>query len=75
MPLPYEHPDYLDAEKLEAELRRVGEICHQCRRCLPLCPSFPKLFELVDATDDEIAGVSMQGFDEVNTLCYHCKLC
>jgi len=75
MPLPYEHPDYLDAEKLEAELRRVGEICHQCRRCLPLCPSFPNLFELVDATDDEIAGVSMQGFDEVNELCYHCKLC
>ena len=71
----YEHPDYLDAEKLEAELRRVGEICHQCRRCLPLCPSFPRLFELVDASDDEIAGVQMQGFDEVNELCYHCKLC
>jgi len=75
MTLDYEDPDYLDAEKLEAELRRVSEICHQCRRCLPLCPSFPKLFDLVDATDNEIAGVSMQGFDEVNTLCYHCKLC
>ena len=73
--LDYRHPDYLDAEKLERELRRVGDICHQCRRCLPLCPSFPKLFELVDATDEEIAGVSMQGFDAVNELCYHCKLC
>jgi Fe-S oxidoreductase len=73
--LRYGDPDYLDAEKLERELRRVGDICHQCRRCLPLCPSFPKLFELVDATDEEVAGVAMAGFDEVNELCYHCKLC
>jgi Fe-S oxidoreductase len=73
--LRYESPDYDDAEKLERELRRTGEVCHQCRRCLPLCPSFPRLFELVDATDREIEGVSMAGFDEVNELCFHCKLC
>ena len=73
--LDYRHPDYLDPAKIERELRRVGDICHQCRRCLPLCPSFPKLFELVDASDEEIAGVSQQGFDQVNELCYHCKLC
>ena len=42
----------------QRELRRVGDICHQCRRCLPLCPSFPKLFELVDASEDEIAGLA-----------------
>src|SRR4029453_11289713 len=71
----YDDPDYLDAAKLERELRRVGEVCHQCRRCLPLCPSFPKLFELVDATPREVAGVSAAGFDAVNELCYHCKLC
>jgi Fe-S oxidoreductase len=71
----YEDPDYLDPAKLERELRRVGEICHQCRRCLPLCPSFPTLFDLIDATDREIAGVSMDGFDRVNELCFHCKLC
>jgi Fe-S oxidoreductase len=71
----YDDPDYWDAESLERELRRVGDICHQCRRCLPLCPSFPRLFELVDATEREVAGVSMAGFDEVNELCFHCKLC
>jgi Fe-S oxidoreductase len=71
----YDAPDFWDPEKLERELRRVGDICHQCRRCLPLCPSFPRLFELVDATDQEVAGVSMAGFDEVNELCFHCKLC
>ena len=71
----YDDPDYFDAQSIEDELRRVGDICHLCRRCLPLCPSFPKLFELIDATDEEIAGVSMQGLDEVNELCFHCKLC
>ena len=73
--LGYQHPAYTDPESLERELRRVGEICHQCRRCLPLCPSFPKLFELVDATDREIEGVTREGFDAVNELCFHCKLC
>ena len=73
--LHYDDPAYSDPAALEVELRRVGEICHQCRRCLPLCPSFPKLFQLVDATDREIEGVSLAGFDRVNELCYHCKLC
>jgi Fe-S oxidoreductase len=40
-----------------------------------LCPAFPKLFDLIDATDREIEGVAMAGFDQVNELCYHCKLC
>ncbi len=71
----YDDPDYLDLAEIERELRRVGEICHQCRRCLPLCPSFPTLFDLVDATESEIEGVTMDGFDRVNELCYHCKLC
>ena len=69
------HPAYGDAASLGRELRRVGEVCHQCRRCLPLCTAFPKLFELVDATDREIEGVSDAGFDAVNELCFHCKAC
>ncbi len=71
----YDDPGYWDDEKIERELRRVGEICHQCRRCLPLCPSFPTLFELVDATDREIEGVTREGLERVNELCFHCKLC
>jgi len=73
--LHYSDPEYLDDAALETELRRVGDICHQCRRCLPLCPSFPKLFELVDASEQEVAGLSRADFDAVNELCYHCKLC
>jgi len=71
----YRDEAYWDAAKLERELRRVADICHQCRRCLPLCPSFPTLFELIDATDREVAGVESAGFDRVNELCFHCKLC
>jgi glycerol-3-phosphate dehydrogenase subunit C len=73
--LHYEDPDYRDPAKLERELRRVAEVCHQCRRCLPLCPSFPRLFDLIDATPDEVAGVTWAGFEDVNELCYHCKAC
>jgi Fe-S oxidoreductase len=73
--LHYDDPAYADPASLGRELRRVGEICHQCRRCLPLCPAFPKLFELVDASEQEIAGVDDAGFEAVNELCYHCKLC
>jgi len=29
----------------------------------------------VDHTDCEIEGVTREGFDEVNELCFHCKLC
>ena len=38
-------------------------------------PRFRSSFELVDATDAEVAGLSFDGFEEVNELCYHCKLC
>ena len=71
----YQDPAYWDAARLERELHRVAEICHQCRRCLPLCPSFPTLFDLVDATGREVDGVDAAGFDRVNELCFHCKLC
>jgi Fe-S oxidoreductase len=73
--LGYDHPAYLDPASLERELRRVAEVCHQCRRCLPLCPSFPALFDLVDATEQEVAGVSAEGLERVNELCFHCAQC
>ena len=41
-PIDFEHPDFLNPEKLDAEMRRVFDICHGCRRCFNLCDSFPK---------------------------------
>ena len=38
-------------EALVAEERRVFEICNGCRLCFNLCPSFPSLFDAVDALD------------------------
>jgi len=40
-PLDWENPDFTDPEKLDAEMRRVFDICHGCRRCFNLCDSFP----------------------------------
>ena len=45
-PIDFEHPDFLNPEKLDSEMRRVFDICHGCRRCFNLCDSFPKLFEI-----------------------------
>ena len=52
-PLDWQAPDFADEAKLEAELRRVFDICHGCRRCFNLCASFPRLFALIDGTPEE----------------------
>ena len=46
-------PEFLEREGLDRELTRVFEKCHDCRRCLPLCPSFPSLFESIDRHEQE----------------------
>jgi glycerol-3-phosphate dehydrogenase subunit C len=67
--------EFLDREHLDAELTRVFEKCHDCRRCLPLCPSFPSLFESIDRHDGEASQLSSSESREVVDLCYQCKLC
>ena len=34
----------------------VYDLCHGCRLCFNLCPSFPTLFDLVDARDGDVAA-------------------
>ena len=34
-------------------MRRAFDICHGCRRCLNLCDSFPKLFDMIDESENE----------------------
>ena len=50
-PVDWQNPDFFDEEKLDAELRRVFDLCHGCRRCFNLCDSFPRLFDMIDATE------------------------
>jgi glycerol-3-phosphate dehydrogenase subunit C len=68
-------PSYLDEADLRAELERVFDLCHGCRLCFNLCPSFPTLFELIDAKDGAVSALSASDHDRVIDECYQCKLC
>jgi glycerol-3-phosphate dehydrogenase subunit C len=66
----------LDDDAIDAELRRVFDVCHTCRMCFNYCPSFPSLFNAIDRHgDDEVAALTTAEMDEVVDLCYQCKLC
>ena len=68
-------PAYFDQPDLRRELERVFDLCHGCRLCLSLCPSFPTMFELIDARDGDVAGLTAAEQDRVVDECYQCKLC
>ena len=69
------HPRYLDEADLRAELERVYDLCHGCRLCFNLCPSFPTLFDLIDEKDGVVGALSPADQDKVVDECYQCKLC
>src|SRR3954468_23647915 len=75
-PIDWQGADYRDEGKAFAEMERVFDICHGCRRCVSLCQSFPTLFDLVDATaDGEVHGVDKKDYGKVVDQCYLCDLC
>ena len=74
-PIDWRRDDFYDVEKLDAELRRVFDICHGCRRCFNLCDSFPRLFDLIDASPDEVHGVKSEDFAPVVEACTLCDMC
>ena len=47
-PIDWRSSEFGDPTALDAELGRVFDICHGCRRCFSLCNSFPTLFDAVD---------------------------
>ncbi|MEQ9447819.1 MAG: glycerol-3-phosphate dehydrogenase, partial [Rhodospirillaceae bacterium] len=70
------NPDYIDPDKLDAEMRRQFDICHGCRRCFNLCDSFPRLFDLIDEAEDaELEGVKSGDFKHVVDACTLCDMC
>jgi Fe-S oxidoreductase len=72
----WQNPDFYDEEKLDAELRRVFDICHSCRRCFNLCDSFPRLFDLIDATPSgELPEVESKDLKSVVDACTLCDMC
>jgi glycerol-3-phosphate dehydrogenase subunit C len=75
-PLAWNDADFYDRDKLDAELRRVFDICHGCRRCFNLCDSFPRLFDLIDGSPSgELDTVQSDGFKPVVDACTLCDMC
>lgn len=74
--LDWESESFYDETALDAEMRRVFDICHSCRRCFNLCDSFPQLFDLIDNSETgELDSVDSKGFQKVNDACTLCDMC
>ena len=75
-PLDWRSPAFADPAEIDAEMRRVFDICHGCRRCFNLCDSFPRLFELIDdSPSGELDSVDGKGFEDVVDACTLCDMC
>jgi glycerol-3-phosphate dehydrogenase subunit C len=75
-PIEWHDPEFYDSERIDAEMRRVFDICHGCRRCFNLCDSFPRLFDLIDASDTgELDSVASADFKPVVDACTLCDMC
>jgi len=75
-PVAWTEADFYDPDKLDAELRRVFDICHGCRRCFNLCDTFPRLFDLIDeAESGELDTVASADFAPAVSACTLCDMC
>ncbi|HLF11890.1 MAG TPA: heterodisulfide reductase-related iron-sulfur binding cluster [Gammaproteobacteria bacterium] len=75
-PIDWRTPAFTDAESLHAELTRVFDICHGCRRCFSLCNAFPTLFDAIDSSPTgEIDSVPRTAHWQVVEHCYLCDMC
>jgi Fe-S oxidoreductase len=75
-PLDWRSEEFYDQDSLDAELERVFDICHGCRRCFSLCNAFPTLFDLVDESESgELDSVPKSDYAGVIEHCYLCDMC
>ena len=75
-PIDWTNPEFYNEQALNAELERVFDICHGCRRCVSLCNSFPTLFDLVDESETmEVDGIDKKDYIKIVDQCYLCDLC
>jgi glycerol-3-phosphate dehydrogenase subunit C len=74
--IPWQNEAWYDEAALEAELRRVYDICHGCRRCFNLCDSFPILFDAIDESpNEEVGDLSLAQLASVVDACTLCDMC
>ena len=75
-PIEWRDPAYYEEPKIVAEMVRIFDICHGCRRCVSLCKAFPTLFDLIDeGPTGELDGVPREKFQAVVDNCYLCDMC
>jgi len=75
-PVDWKNPEYLHEPKILAEMERIFDICHGCRRCVSLCNAFPTLFDAVDeSASGEVEAVPKAKFWDVADQCYLCDMC
>jgi len=75
-PIDWKSDDFYQQDALDAELTRVFDICHGCRRCVSLCDAFPTLFDLVDESETmDFDSVDRKDYQKVVDQCFLCDLC
>jgi glycerol-3-phosphate dehydrogenase subunit C len=75
-PIAWRDPAFYDMDAIEAEMERVFDICHGCRRCFNLCDSFPILFDMIDeGPTGELDGVDKADYGKVVDACTLCDMC
>ncbi len=75
-PIDWKNPEFHDEASLFAELERVYDHCHGCRRCVSLCKAFPTLFDLIDESASmELDTVAKEDYWRVVDHCYLCDMC
>ncbi|HTI81978.1 MAG TPA: heterodisulfide reductase-related iron-sulfur binding cluster [Acetobacteraceae bacterium] len=74
--LAWQDDAFYDPAAIDAELRRVFDVCHTCRRCFNLCDSFPRLFDLIDESKTgELDAVDSKDLKPVVDACTLCDMC
>jgi glycerol-3-phosphate dehydrogenase subunit C len=73
-------PRFWDPGDLELELKRVFQICHECRMCVGYCGTFPAIFQAVDRDIDSgrsegAEHLDVEDFTRASDLCWQCKIC
>jgi glycerol-3-phosphate dehydrogenase subunit C len=72
----WQDADFYDRAKIDAEMHRIFDICHGCRRCFNLCDSFPRLFDLIDnSSSGELDTVDPADYRKVVEACTLCDMC
>src|SRR5262245_41268628 len=68
-------PKFWERGSLDKEFGRIFDICHQCRRCFDLCPSFDVMFKTIDKRGEDASVLTSADNKRILDFCYQCKLC